>query len=90
MPIALTPHLINAAQRSPLPVEYEGRSLTLRSTTFMTGSQRFDLEVADGDEVLGYIAPWDDFEYGAIAASKAGVTPALVRTLDAALVEILR
>ena len=34
--------------------------------------------------------PWDDFEYGAIAASKAGVTPALVRTLDAALVEILR
>lgn len=88
MPVTLTRHLINAVQRSPLPVTYRGRILLLRSPVFVLGTERFDLEIVEGEAVLGYIGLGEDAEFAVLSARNVRGVPVTVRTLEDALEEV--
>jgi len=90
----MTNQFIQEAQRSGYSLTYDGREIALAATQERTwGSAGFtaELEVLEGDAVVGYITPYTDDEHGAVSERRFGqVAPAVFRTLEDALREILR
>lgn len=90
----LTKQFVQLAQRDSYEVEYGGRTITL-AATFERAPGPFgylaELQVMDGDSILGYITPYGDNEHGAVQANLFGaISPAVFRTLEEALAEIVR
>ncbi|MEL4317435.1 hypothetical protein WJX64_00300 [Leifsonia sp. YIM 134122] len=89
----LTEEFIAGAQHEPLAVTFGEHDLTLRrSAARRDGTPGYgaELEVVEGDVVLGYITPYSEHEHGAVRADQFHVAlPVLHRTLDGALGEIL-
>lgn len=90
----LTKQFVQTAQRNSYTVSFGEREITLRASYYRAPGPfgwLAELEVVEGDRILGYITPYGDDEHGAVKASYAGVgAPALFRTLDDALREVLR
>lgn len=95
MAIYLNEEFIRAAQREPFKVIYgNDREITLRATsaTRYIGRlpSRAELEIVENDQIVGYITPYAENEYGAVKAQLFDVgLPAVFRTLDDALCEVL-
>lgn len=89
----LTRQFVQDAQRNSYSLTFDGREITLAATEERTfGSFPFvaELQVEEGGAVLGYITPYGDNEHGAVRERLFGqIAPALFRTLDEALLEIL-
>ena len=89
----LTRQFIQNAQRDSFSVEFRGRTITLAATYERApGPLGYlaELQVMEGTSILGYITPYGDDEHGAVKVQLFGVgAPAVFRTLDGALAEIL-
>jgi len=89
----LTAQFIANVKRQPISVEHRGRTVALNRVEGRPGGLiAVDLVVREGEHVIGYITPYGEYENGAIPAQllTAGAAPLIVRTLEAALDEILR
>ncbi|MCR2784027.1 MULTISPECIES: hypothetical protein [unclassified Microbacterium] len=93
MTTPLTAQFIASIKRQPITVEHKGRRLALsRADGRPGGLIAVDLVVRESEKVVGYISAYGEYENGAIPARLlgAGAAPLIVRTLEAALDEILR
>ena len=87
----LTDSVVAAARTHPIAFGYEGRTLFLRHTNARNGLTVADLEVVEGETVLGYITPYERIQYGAIPVRFLGHTlPKITPTVEEALTEICR
>ena len=89
----MTNLFIQEAQRSGYPLTYGGREIALAATrerTWCSTGFTAGLDVLEGDAVVGSITPYTDDEHGAVSKRRFGQgAPAVFRTLDGALREIL-
>ncbi len=90
---SLSSTFIAGTQHSPVSIQFADRDILMRNTNARTGGALgygAELQVVDGGEVVGYITPYSDDEYGSIKASMFGqILPRLCRSVDEALHEIL-
>ncbi|GAA4762437.1 hypothetical protein [Microbacterium gilvum] len=85
--ILLTDEFVRSCRSTPFEVTYGDRDITIRRTR----AQGAELEVVEGDVVIGYLTPYGSTERGAISARHhPGILPRVFRTLDDALDEIVR
>lgn len=89
MPVFLTPNFIQHAQRTPVRVDYKDMELVIEATSVRAGFLIPELQIRNGDTVIGYITPYTENEHGAVQAQQLGVAPPpLFRTLEEAVREI--
>ncbi len=87
----LTDSVVEAARTRPIAFRHEGRTVSLRHTNARSGLTVADLEVIEGETVLGYITPYARNQYGAIPLRFLGHTlPKITLTVEEALTEICR
>jgi hypothetical protein len=89
---ALDDATVARIRNEPLRIQSEGRYFTVRASDAREGLLQAELEVVDDtDQVIGYITPFGSNERGAAKAAFFGLgVPALFRSLEDALAEILR
>lgn len=86
----LNDQFVAAARREPQTVTIDDRELTVRHSSFRFRFHIAELEVLEGDSIVGYITPYGTDERGAVAAGVFGwIAPKLFRELEPALREIL-
>jgi len=93
MATPLTAQFIASIKRQAITVEHNGRTVALSRAEGRPGGMiAVDLVVREDEIVVGYITAYGEYENGAIPAQllSAGAAPLIVRTLEAALDEILR
>jgi hypothetical protein len=89
---ALDDVVVARIRHDSLPVQFEEQTYTIRASNAREGLISAELELVDDrGEVLGYFTSYGSNQRGAVKSGRFGVgAPALFRSLEDAIAEILR
>ncbi len=83
---ALDDQLARRAKEAPVSVDYDGETFVVRDTNAVVNGQDAFLEIAQSEEVVGFLIQYRDDEAGVLPAAELGIgRPTVVRSVEEAI-----